>query len=43
MQERQPIASLSQALKGQSLFLSTYEKELLSFVMTFFFFFFWDN
>jgi hypothetical protein len=34
MQEGQPIAYLSKALKGQSLFLSTYEKELLSLVTT---------
>lgn len=32
MQEGQPIAFLSQTLKGQALFLSTYEKELLSLV-----------
>lgn len=32
MQEGQPIAFLSQALKGQALYLSTYEKELLSLV-----------
>jgi hypothetical protein len=30
MQERQPIAFMSQALKGKALFFSTYEKELLS-------------
>jgi hypothetical protein len=32
MQERQPIAFMSQALKGKALFFSTYEKELLSLV-----------
>jgi hypothetical protein len=32
MQEGQPIAFFSQALKGRALFLSTYEKELLSLV-----------
>lgn len=32
MQEGQPIAFLNKALKGQALFLSTYEKELLSLV-----------
>lgn len=32
MQEGKPIAFLSKALKGQALFLSTYEKELLSLV-----------
>jgi hypothetical protein len=32
MQEGRPIAFFSQALKGQALFLSTYEKELLSLV-----------
>jgi hypothetical protein len=32
MQDGQPIAYLSKALKGQALFLSTYEKELLSLV-----------
>jgi hypothetical protein len=30
MQEGQPIAFMSQALKGKALFFSTYEKELLS-------------
>jgi hypothetical protein len=34
MQEGCPIAFLSPALKGQDLFLSTYEKELLSLVTT---------
>lgn len=33
MKEVQPIAFLSQALKGQALFLSTCEKEFLSLVM----------
>jgi hypothetical protein len=33
MQNRRPLAYLSQALKGKSLFISTYEKELLSLVM----------
>lgn len=33
MQEERPIAYLSQALKGRSLMLSTYEKELLTLVM----------
>jgi len=33
MQNGRPLAYLSQALKGKSLFLSTYEKELLSLVM----------
>jgi hypothetical protein len=32
MQEGRPIAFFSQATKGQALFLSTYEKELLSLV-----------
>jgi hypothetical protein len=32
MQEGQPIAFMSQALKGKALFYSTYEKELLSLV-----------
>lgn len=32
MQEGRHIAFLSQALKGQALYLSTYEKELLSLV-----------
>jgi hypothetical protein len=32
MQEGQPIAFMSQALKGKALFNSTYEKELLSLV-----------
>jgi hypothetical protein len=32
MQDGQPIAYLSKALKGQALFLSIYEKELLSLV-----------
>jgi hypothetical protein len=32
MQDRQPIAFLSKALKGRALLLSTYEKELLSLV-----------
>jgi hypothetical protein len=33
MQEWRPLVYLSQALKGKSLFLSTYEKELLALVM----------
>jgi hypothetical protein len=33
MQNGRPLAYLSQALKGKSLFISTYEKELLSLVM----------
>jgi len=33
MQNGRPLAYLSQALKGKSLFLSNYEKELLSLVM----------
>jgi hypothetical protein len=33
MQEGRPLAYLSQGLKGKSLFLSTYEKELLALVM----------
>lgn len=33
MQEGQPLAYFSQALKGRNLTLSTYEKELLAFVM----------
>lgn len=33
MQEWRPFAYLSQGLKGKSLFLSTYEKELLDLVM----------
>jgi hypothetical protein len=32
MQEGQPIAFMSQALKGKALFYSTYENELLSLV-----------
>jgi hypothetical protein len=34
MQEGQPIAFFSQAFKGQALYLSTYEKKLLSLVKT---------
>lgn len=34
MQQGQPIAFLRKALKGQTLHLSTYEKELLSLVTT---------
>ncbi|XP_041009333.1 uncharacterized protein LOC121253378 [Juglans microcarpa x Juglans regia] len=34
MQDKKPIAYLSQGLKGRSLSLSTYEKELLALVMT---------
>jgi hypothetical protein len=33
MQEGKPLDYLSQSLKEKSLFLSTYEKELLSLVM----------
>jgi len=33
MQDGQPIAFLSKALKGKALHLSTYEKELLSLVI----------
>lgn len=33
MQEGRPLAYLSQGLKGKSLYLSTYEKELLALVM----------
>jgi hypothetical protein len=33
MQEGRPLAYLSQGLKGKSLLLSTYEKELLALVM----------
>lgn len=34
MQERRPIAFLSQALKGRTLDLSTYKKELLALVLS---------
>lgn len=34
MQEDQPIAFYSKALKGKALLLSTYEKELLALVST---------
>lgn len=34
MQQGQPIAFLSKALKGRALALSTYEKELLALVTT---------
>jgi hypothetical protein len=33
MQEGRPLAYLSQGLKGKSLLLSTYEKEVLALVM----------
>jgi predicted ArsR family transcriptional regulator len=33
MQTGRPLAFFSQALKGKSLFLSTYEKELLALVL----------
>ena len=33
MQDQRPLASLSQALKGINLILSTYEKELLALVL----------